>query len=63
VVPGFTFTPGGLGSQANARFQNFNARGSGDFTATVPEPSTWAMLLLGFGLVGFARRRQVAAAA
>jgi hypothetical protein len=29
----------------------------------VPEPSTWAMLLLGFGLVGFARRRQVAAAA
>ncbi|MFZ4689995.1 MAG: PEPxxWA-CTERM sorting domain-containing protein [Polymorphobacter sp.] len=30
----------------------------------VPEPSTWAMLLAGFGLVGFAaRRRQTAVAA
>ncbi|WP_353199667.1 PEPxxWA-CTERM sorting domain-containing protein [Sandarakinorhabdus sp.] len=25
----------------------------------VPEPATWAMLLVGFGLVGLARRRQV----
>jgi hypothetical protein len=23
----------------------------------VPEPTTWAMLILGFGLVGFAARR------
>jgi hypothetical protein len=31
--------------------------------AAVPEPSTWAMMLLGFGAVGFAlrRRKQVAA--
>lgn len=29
----------------------------------VPEPATWAMLLVGFGLVGFARRRQVRAVA
>ena len=63
VIPGFTFSPGGLGGQAEARFANFTARGSGDFTATVPEPSTWAMLMLGFGLVGFARRRQVRLAA
>lgn len=28
--------------------------------ATVPEPSTWAMLIGGFGLVGFARRRKSA---
>lgn len=26
--------------------------------ATVPEPQTWAMLVLGFGLVGFAARRR-----
>lgn len=63
VVPGFTFSPGGLGGQANARFSNFVARGSGDFTAQVPEPATWLMLVVGFGLVGFARRRQVALAA
>lgn len=27
-------------------------------TSAVPEPQTWAMLLAGFGLIGFARRRQ-----
>jgi len=29
----------------------------------VPEPSTWAMLLVGFGMVGFAARRRKAAVA
>jgi hypothetical protein len=29
----------------------------------VPEPATWAMMILGFGLVGFAARRRVAATA
>nr|WP_303812354.1 PEPxxWA-CTERM sorting domain-containing protein [Sandarakinorhabdus limnophila] len=29
---------------------------------SVPEPSVWAMLIAGFGLVGFqARRRRIAA--
>ena len=32
-------------------------------TATVPEPATWAMLVVGFGLVGFARRRRTAVVA
>ncbi len=59
VSPGFSIGSGGLGTQSNARFTNFTARGSGDFTAAVPEPQTWAMLVLGFGLVGFARRRQL----
>jgi hypothetical protein len=27
-------------------------------TAPVPEPATWAMMLLGFGAIGFALRRQ-----
>lgn len=31
--------------------------------ATVPEPASWAMLIAGFGLVGTAMRRRVAAAA
>ncbi len=35
---------------------------TGTFAAVVPEPATWAMLIAGFGLVGFAaRRRRVAA--
>ena len=37
------------------------ARVNGTFTyltAAVPEPSTWAMMLLGFGAVGFAMRRR-----
>lgn len=63
VIPGFTFGQGGLGTLDGGRFSNFTARASGDFTATVPEPGTWAMLLLGFGLVGFARRRQASAVA
>ena len=27
----------------------------------VPEPATWAMMIMGFGLVGFAARRRAAA--
>jgi hypothetical protein len=39
---------------------------SGTVTSTITEPSTWAMMLLGFGLlggVGYRRRRSVAIAA
>jgi hypothetical protein len=36
--------------------------GNATFTPTatpgVPEPSTWAMMLIGFGAVGFAMRRR-----
>jgi hypothetical protein len=36
-----------------------NSPYSGNLSANaVPEPSTWAMMLAGFGLVGFAMRRQ-----
>jgi hypothetical protein len=27
-------------------------------TTVVPEPSTWALMILGFGMVGFASRRR-----
>lgn len=27
-------------------------------TAPIPEPSTWALLILGFGAIGYAQRRQ-----
>lgn len=63
AVPGFCISACGIGGQSGQRFQNFTARGSGDFTATVPEPGTWAMLLVGFGMVGFAARRRTAAVA
>ncbi len=37
--------------------------GIGDPTSAVPEPSTWAMLVIGMGLTGFAaRRRKIAVA-
>jgi len=32
--------------------------GPGVFTAAVPEPSTWAMMLLGFGGIGFVAYRR-----
>jgi hypothetical protein len=36
-----------------------NSLYSGNLSATsVPEPATWAMMLAGFGLIGFAMRRQ-----
>jgi len=43
-----------------------NSGGQGDFdnfnlTSTVPEPTTWAMLLAGFGALGLALRRRKAA--
>jgi hypothetical protein len=31
---------------------------TGDFTLSVPEPSTWALMILGFGAVGGAMRRR-----
>jgi PEP-CTERM motif len=32
--------------------------GDATFTATIPEPSTWAMMLLGFAGLGFAGYRR-----
>jgi len=38
---------------------SYGARGSFvPLSAAVPEPSTWAMLILGFGLIGYSARRR-----
>lgn len=45
-------------------FDNVITNGAGSVVGGVPEPTTWAMLVSGFGLVGFAaRRRRTAVAA
>ncbi len=51
------------GSFANIQFRSLNNDEFGAvldnvIIAEVPEPATWAMLVLGFGLVGFAARRK-----
>jgi PEP-CTERM motif len=38
--------------------RSFTSDVSGDFSATVPEPSTWAMMLLGFAGLGYAAYRK-----
>jgi hypothetical protein len=51
---------------ANGRIADFNASSVGTFGAivsdgtpgAVPEPSTWAMMILGFGMVGASMRRR-----
>ena len=49
---------GGNGSYAGAlAFESQSARPSPSGSA-VPEPATWAMMLLGFGVVGFAMRKR-----
>lgn len=62
----------GLSAGANQSLNSFRASGTGSFSSdpapipvgSVPEPATWAMLVLGFGLIGgHMRRRRVAIAA
>jgi hypothetical protein len=73
-VPGITYnTPGARGLENRDRpgtsfvgnvltINDWQASSPGDnirvLTAAVPEPATWAMMILGFGLVGFAARRR-----
>ncbi len=54
---GFFFNNGP--SNANGTFSDFGSLAySATFTGGVPEAPTWAMLIGGFGLVGFAARRR-----
>lgn len=55
-----TFGGGGLTSGNSITFRadtdNASVRGGG-ITASVPEPATWAMMLVGFGAIGGAMRK------
>ena len=48
---------GGLG-YTNGTMLNLDFTFAGDGTGAVPEPATWAMMIVGFGLVGVASRRR-----
>ena len=45
---------GGVGTGTSATFTNT----AGAVTPTVPEPSTWVMMALGFGALGYAAIRK-----
>lgn len=47
----------------NASMTDGESSMAGIYVANVPEPSTWAMMIVGFGLAGYALRRRAAARA
>lgn len=49
-----TFSAGGTSDSLGGYLDNISI-------SAVPEPSTWALLAVGFGLVGFSSRRRIAA--
>jgi hypothetical protein len=54
-----TLFPGNPGYSHITFFDTQNGGGTGgDGGGAVPEPSTWAMMLLGFGAMGMAMRRR-----
>jgi hypothetical protein len=54
----------GIGASAGKALNTFSASSSGTLDITVPEPSTWALMILGFGGMGaLLRRRRVVALA
>jgi len=56
ATPHFAHNPG-------AAMTSFRANGGGNFSAQVPEPATWGLMIVGFGGLGvMARRRRSAVA-
>lgn len=56
-TPFTSFTISGLSNQAGASLVFDNLRfGTSTIQSAVPEPATWAMMLLGFGFIGAAMR-------
>ena len=52
VSPSAAIVPG------TGTLRSFTSDVSGDFSSAVPEPSTWAMMLIGFGGLGYAAYRK-----
>ena len=50
--------PGTSGALATIVDNGTTRYGAGSFIAAVPEPATWAMMIFGFGMIGFAARRK-----
>jgi hypothetical protein len=70
-ITGTTFTQTLLANTGGNTTASQQTSGSGTFTivynyvaaaSTVPEPATWAMMLMGFGFVGYGMRRRNAVA-
>lgn len=57
VTPGQTYIIH-FGQVDNQFFFNQGVDNVSVFATPIPEPATWAMLITGFGLVGFAARRR-----
>jgi hypothetical protein len=58
TVIGNSVTQQANGEIHNVPFQGDLSSVGGSVVSTAPEPSTWAMLILGFGLVGLSLRRR-----
>ena len=59
ALDGLTLDPGTYTLNINGHFNGDRSSFGGDVTfAAVPEPATWAMMLIGFGAVGFSMRRR-----
>lgn len=61
TINGLTFTDSTLATQGFAQFLSIPTGTTFTFRtalAAVPEPASWAMMLMGFGAIGYASRRR-----
>jgi hypothetical protein len=58
AINNFALSFSGLTGPYTVTGGDFNASVTGTFAGAVPEPATWAVLIAGFGMVGFAARRR-----
>jgi hypothetical protein len=57
-INNFALSLSGLTAPYTAAGGDFQASVTGTFAGAVPEPATWAVLIAGFGMIGFAARRR-----